>query len=49
MEPEGSLTFLQELASSSYSEPDEHNPHPSVMFLRYTFNVVLPFARGSFK
>jgi hypothetical protein len=32
MEPEGSLPFLQELATCPYYEPNESNPHPQTLF-----------------
>jgi hypothetical protein len=32
MEPEGSLSCLQELTTGPYPEPDESNPHPEIHY-----------------
>jgi len=35
MEPNGSLPYLQQLASHSYPEPDEFSPQPVILFLSF--------------
>jgi len=33
LEPEGTLTFTQEVATELYPDPDESSPQPSILFL----------------
>ena len=49
MEPESSLTFLQELANCPYSEPYESSPCPPSNFLNIHFNIIIPCMSGSSK
>ena len=49
MDPEGSLTRLQELANSPYSEPYQSSPCPPSYFLNIYFNIILPSISGSSK
>jgi hypothetical protein len=49
MEPEGSLSCLQELATGSYPELYRSNPHFSLKsFLIYPFHLRLDFPNGLF-
>jgi hypothetical protein len=40
MEPEGSLSFLQEPAKGQYREPDQSSPCPHSLSLRYILILI---------
>jgi hypothetical protein len=43
MEPEGSLSCLQDLSTDPYPEPDQSKPYHSIVFLsKIYFNIILP-------
>lgn len=41
MEPEGSVPCLQDPTTSTFPEPNESNPHHSLCFSKFYFNVIL--------
>jgi hypothetical protein len=41
MEPECSLPHSKEPATCPYSEPDQSIPQPLILFLEYSFNIIL--------
>ena len=49
MEPESSLSRLQELANCPYSEPYQSSPCPPSYFQNIRFNIILPSMSGFFK
>jgi hypothetical protein len=49
MELEGSLPHLQELATCPCDEPEESTPCPPSLFLKISFNIILPSTPGSSK
>jgi len=50
MEPNSSLPYLQQLASHSYTEPDEFSPQPVILFLSFMLSshLCIGLPGGSF-
>ena len=42
MDPEGSLSHSQVLATCPYPEPAPSNPYPTTLFLKIHLNIILP-------
>jgi hypothetical protein len=49
MEPDLLILPTQQYPNSTHPELDESNPHPSYIFHKNHFNIILPFTRMSFE